>query len=213
MEDLTKDLQEIEGLLSKSTRPRVQAVLSSLREQIKLEQVNLPTPAEKPAQSQDSKPVPQTPSVVFEEIKKYSWSDEGANVKLYITLEGVGKLPQESVSFEFSSQSFDLKIFGLQSKNLRLAISKLFAPIVAEKATCRVKADSIVLTLPKGKDKATWSKIIFDEKSAIDSSPKAKSDDPNAALTDMMRKLYDEGDYNMKRMIGEALTSARNKKP
>ena len=39
-----------------------------------------------------------------------------------------------------------------------------------------------------------------------------KGGDPSAGLMDMMKKMYDEGDENMKRTIAEAWTKAQDKK-
>lgn len=40
----------------------------------------------------------------------------------------------------------------------------------------------------------------------------AKPEDPNAGLMNMMKKMYEEGDDNMKRTIAEAWTKANDKK-
>lgn len=37
-------------------------------------------------------------------------------------------------------------------------------------------------------------------------------DDPSAGLMKMMKKMYDDGDENMKRTIAEAWTKANDKK-
>ena len=39
-----------------------------------------------------------------------------------------------------------------------------------------------------------------------------KSEDPQAGIMNMMKKMYDEGDDNMKRTIAEAWTKANDKK-
>lgn len=40
----------------------------------------------------------------------------------------------------------------------------------------------------------------------------SKSEDPNAGIMNMMKKMYDDGDDNMKRTIAEAWTKANDKK-
>jgi calcyclin binding protein len=42
------------------------------------------------------------------------------------------------------------------------------------------------------------------------SKQKKKKDDPSASLMDMMKDLYDEGDENMKKIIGEAMMKSRS---
>ena len=39
------------------------------------------------------------------------------------------------------------------------------------------------------------------------------SDDPSAALMNLMKKMYNEGDDNMKRTIAKSWYEAQNKKP
>lgn len=39
-----------------------------------------------------------------------------------------------------------------------------------------------------------------------------KGEDPSSSLMNMMKKMYDEGDSNMKRTIAEAWTKAQDKK-
>jgi calcyclin binding protein len=39
-----------------------------------------------------------------------------------------------------------------------------------------------------------------------------KSDDPSAGIMNMMKKMYEEGDENMKRTIAEAWTKSNDKK-
>ncbi len=51
------------------------------------------------------------------------------------------------------------------------------------------------------------------ESSKLNSDPKVDSAaDPSAGLMDMMKKLYDEGDDDMKRTIAKAWTEGQNKK-
>ena len=57
------------------------------------------------------------------------------------------------------------------------------------------------------------SKAQADKKSAA--SSKVDTDvgkDPSAGLMDMMKKMYDEGDDDMKRTIAKAWTESRDKK-
>lgn len=40
----------------------------------------------------------------------------------------------------------------------------------------------------------------------------SKAEDPQASLMNMMKKMYEEGDQNMKRTIAEAWTKSQDKK-
>jgi calcyclin binding protein len=42
--------------------------------------------------------------------------------------------------------------------------------------------------------------------------PEEKSEDPQAGIMNMMKKMYEEGDDNMKKTIAEAWTKSNDKK-
>lgn len=45
-----------------------------------------------------------------------------------------------------------------------------------------------------------------------ETKPKTDTDDPSAGIMDLMKKMYDEGDDDMKRTIAKAWTESRDKK-
>jgi len=64
-----------------------------------------------------------------------------------------------------------------------------------------------------------WSHITHAEKAAADAKKKSDDasklgdkDDPSAGLMNMMKKMYDEGDDEMKRTIAKAWTEGQEKK-
>ena len=59
-----------------------------------------------------------------------------------------------------------------------------------------------------------YFKVAADSKSkAMEPKPDAsKSKDPSAGLMDMMKKMYEEGDDEMKRTIAKAWTEGQDKK-
>jgi calcyclin binding protein len=74
-----------------------------------------------------------------------------------------------------------------------------------------VKGKTLTIVLDK-KKKTTWTKL---KKGALDKkkppTPEEK-EDPNASLMNLMKKMYDEGDDEMKRTIQKAMWEAQNKK-
>jgi calcyclin binding protein len=74
-----------------------------------------------------------------------------------------------------------------------------------------VNSNTVVLKLAKKKKNSRWADLVpKDEKF----KPEAikKNEDPNASLMNMMKKMYEEGDDNMKRTIAEAWTKSKDGK-
>jgi hypothetical protein len=90
-------------------------------------------------------------------ITSYAFSDEGKNVKLYLTMEDVGeKCLDEDISLEWTDTSFCLVVNNYKEEPQCLSFGKLTATII--KATCRKKKDRLVLTLTKEKE-GEWHTI------------------------------------------------------
>jgi hypothetical protein len=90
-------------------------------------------------------------------ITSYAFSDEGKNVKLYLTMEDVGeKCLDEDISLEWTDVSFCLVVNNYKEEPQCLSFGKLTGTII--KATCRKKKDRLVLTLTKEKEVA-WHTI------------------------------------------------------
>jgi len=82
---------------------------------------------------------------------------------------------------------------------------------VPEKSKAVVKSNNVVLKLHKAESK-TWKSLIkTDDKFKADDIGADKAKDPSASMMDMMKKMYEEGDDNMKRTIAEAWTKSRDK--
>jgi calcyclin binding protein len=92
-----------------------------------------------------------------------------------------------------------------------LTVAPLHKKIVPESSKYKVKGKTLTVILEKKKN-TSWSKL---KKTALDTKkPKAPDakEDPNAAIMDLMRKMYDEGDDEMKRTIQKAMWEGHNKK-
>ena len=90
-------------------------------------------------------------------ITSYAFSDEGKNVKLYLTMENVGdKCSDEDISLEWTKTSFCLVVNNYKEEPQCLSFGKLTATIT--KATCRKKKDRLVVTLTKEKE-GEWHTI------------------------------------------------------
>lgn len=148
-------------------------------------------------------------------LNNYGWDQTSTMVKIYITLKDVHQLPKESIVCIFTEKSLDLRVLGLDNRNYHLPINNLCAEIDAEKCNFKVKTDMIVVSLAK-RTAVDWSHITLLEKkikeSKTPSMPEIGEDgDPGASLMTLMKKMYQDGDDDMKKTIAKAWTQNQEK--
>lgn len=161
-------------------------------------------------------PPAASPSAVYISIDRFLF-DAGSSsdkfVTLYLPLPGVGFIQCKSkqIVCDFGNDSFDVSVLDLNGKNYRLKRDNLEHNIVPGKSKCLVKRDKVVVKLAKIKgDYGTydfWTKLTDPNKKAKKKKGRA---DPSAGLMDMMKDMYDSGDDNMRKMIGETMMKQRN---
>ena len=149
-------------------------------------------------------------------LNNYGWDQSENFVKLYVTLKNVHTLAPEAVSCKFTNCSMNLKVFGLENRNYDLPINNLCEEIDESKSYIKVKTDLIVIFLAK-KVKKNWSHVTGVEKKIKEAKTVAPSDmdkgeDPEASIMNIMKKMYQEGDDNMKKVIAKAWTESEEKK-
>jgi calcyclin binding protein len=173
-----------------------------------------PTKPVVPAEQAPKKPVAVTPplattagsSVLFSAIDRFSFDAGGYDdkfVTLYVPLPGVGDIPKDQVQCDFQKASFDLIVKDLNGKSYRLKKDNLEHDIMTDKSKVVIKADKVLVKLAKEKDEygsfAYWSKLT-------DAKRKDKKrTDPAGSITEMMKDMYDSGDDNMRKIIGESM--------
>jgi calcyclin binding protein len=164
--------------------------------------------------------IPLSSSVKYVPIDRFAFDAGGYNepfVTLYIDMADVGTV-RDSVTCKFTKSSFDLIIANLHNKSYRLYKDCLEKDIDPDKSKFSVKANKVVIKLAKVKTSEYggfdyWTKLSDPKKSsknANGSDTTNKKDDPTASIMDMMKQMYDEGDDNMKKIIGETMMKQRN---
>lgn len=155
---------------------------------------------------------PLIPSAKFQQVDRFSF-DAGkykdSHVTVYVPLPAIGDLDKEKISCEFTSSSFDLIVKDLKGKSYRLYKDNLSHNIDPDKSKFTVKADKVVIKLGKVKGDYgfdTWSELSSKKKKM----PGKGKEDPQQGIMDMMKEMYDNGDDNMKKMIGETMLKQRN---
>lgn len=132
--------------------------------------------------------------------------------RLIFSLDGVGKeCTTDQVDVIFDKWSLELKLRGYKGQNYIFSIKKLFAEIIPGDSKYILKNNSLNIVLVK-RDNKSWSQISFKEDKLETEKKEEKNEDPQAGIMNMMKKMYEEGDDNMKRTIAEAWTKANDKK-
>ncbi len=100
---------------------------------------------------------------------------------------------------------------GYQGKDWRLVIPALHDKVRKNECSFILKADKVVVKLRKG-SMGQWSSLKEEKKFNPLKNVKEGKEDPQKGLMDMMKRMYDEGDNEMKRTISEAWTKAAEEK-
>jgi len=238
-EDITNarlDVAEMKGFVDASKRPKVQSALTIELRRQETHLANLLDKQQKSGAAQNggdssvaapavAKPTAATTQKAYDvPYKNYSWDQSDKFVKFYLTsLSGVKELASESFVQELTQDSARLKICNLKGKNHIFEIIQLAHKIVPEKSHFKVKTDMVTVFLAKAVEGQHWSHATAASKAKADKQSAAmKMDDPAGAdkagadptkgIMDMMKKMYDEGDDDMKRTIAKAWTESRDKK-
>uniref|UniRef100_A0AC34PWX5 Calcyclin-binding protein n=2 Tax=Panagrolaimus sp. JU765 TaxID=591449 RepID=A0AC34PWX5_9BILA len=210
--DLTKDLEETEKFIEQAQSGVVKQALNDLKQklQYQIEQAKF-----KQAGSSTPKRIIQNSGRPLIKLATYAYDESDNFVKLYYTLNGIQNLPAENVTAHFTDDSFDVHVTDLDGKDYTISAIGFTHPIDPEKSLVKQKADSLLVMMKKAKS-GTWSellKIVHAKKN----EEKMKADnmdvsDPQAGLMNMMKKMYDEGDDDMKRNIRKAWHESQSKK-
>jgi calcyclin binding protein len=130
---------------------------------------------------------------------------------LYLDIPNVGSISKENIGCHFTKSSFDLIVNDLHGKNYRLLKDNLDKDIDPEKSKYLVKKNKITIKLAKVKAEYgsydSWQNLS--SKKSKKSKEKMKTN-PSDSIMDMMKDMYDSGDDNMRKVIGETMLKQRN---
>ncbi|KAJ1608405.1 hypothetical protein OIY81_2649 [Cryptosporidium canis] len=174
----------------------------------------------------EKRPNDDLPLEAYTPITKYSWDQSDKNVKVYIDLVGVQNKP-ESIEVKYGVDNVEMYVKNLNNKFYSFTV-KLHDKISSQECSHKVKKDMVVITLRKATVPNSWPRLSYKD-NPLKKSP-GTSDlgsgvgmgklgemgasgmkDPMAGIQDLMKKMYEEGDDEMKRTIAKAWTEAQNK--
>jgi len=217
--ELKGDVAELESVLGTVNRPQVRKIIadaiSSLKS--KISQMSEIKDAGQSGQMEQPPPAKQTLYTV--KISNYGWDESQKFVKVYISLPNIDKLTQEQITCDFTGESFKCNVKNHNSKNHVLEIPKLAGNIVPSTSTCRLKSSNIIVSLRKEKEGTNWGNLTYvmkkeKEKKDLEMDSKTKdmdTNDPSAGIMNLMKKMYDEGDDEMKRTIKKTWYESQQK--
>ncbi|XP_066250933.1 calcyclin-binding protein [Euwallacea similis] len=221
IEELKKDIAEIENLEKHAIRQRVKDILSIEKRKLVSEVVRLEESQSKmeiTVEQQPPKISPKTTNIPYEvKLSNYAWDQSQKFVKFYITLPKVNTVPAENVQCNFQEKSLELIVKNLENKDYVFKVTQLLYSIDPKSSTYKVKNDLILINAAKHED-IHWSHVTEWEKKASENKKMPSLDmedksDPSAGLMSLMKNMYETGDDEMKRTIAKAWTESRNSTP
>lgn len=214
IKELESDLKEVLRLAEGSERKRVQTVLKQEQQKIEKELTQKRQQKEKESKREPGDAATETAVKGYTvKINNYGWDQSEKFVKIYITLKGVHKIPAENVKVTFTEKTFVLLVKDLDGKNHQMTINNLLSPIDVQESSRKVKTDMVIVMCRKTSAKK-WDCLTQVEKKSKD---KEKSNfdenaDPSEGLMTMLKKMYTEGDDEMKRSINKAWSESQEKR-
>lgn len=198
-------------------RPKVQGILSIEIRKLETEISNLRASDDSTAEKGPKKPVAASTKRFVTEINNYGWDQSDKFIKIFITLNGVHTIAEENVNVKFEERNLSVLVSDLEGKDHKLSILNLLNEINCEKSYSKVKTDMIAIYMKKAKENVKWGFVTVTEKRVSDVKNSALADEkpddgnPNAALMNLMKKMYESGDPTTKQMIEKAYTENMHK--
>ena len=134
-------------------------------------------------------------------------------ITVYLPLPNIGQHDPAKISVNFTSSSFDIIVSDYNGKSYRCVNNNLEKDINVSECKYILKPNKILLKLGKVKGEYgsydTWTQLSSKKDKSSRNSSNKDSSNPAAGIMDLMKDMYDEGDDNMKKMIGETMYKQR----
>jgi len=224
--EMQQDIGEFQKLLKQALR---QNVRQHLADHIKSLQEKLPKPepkveAEKPEEPKKTPTATTNTSNVYTvHMKTYAFDENIHSVKLYVNLPDIETLPADQITCDFTETSFKFLAKNLKGKNQQLQINQLCNQIKPKESSFKVRKGEFVITMKKLERGNTWKHLTKSEQATTqkkeekikddgESTKETVKEDPQGSIMSLMKKMYDDGDDDMKRMINKTWQEGQDKK-
>ncbi|KAF7487168.1 calcyclin-binding protein-like [Marmota monax] len=206
LDKLQNNLEEVRMLLEKTSRKRVRDALTAKQKQNKIE-TEIKNKMQqkswkKPELLGNEKPAavcaPITTGYTMK-ISNYRWDQFHKFLKIYITLMGVHQVTTENVQVHFTERSFDLLVKNLNGKSYSM-IMNLLKPMSVEGSSKKVKTDTVLVLCRKKAENTRWEYLTKVEKECKEKEKPSEAieTDPSEGLMNVLKKIYEDGDDDMK---------------
>uniref|UniRef100_A0A0K0EE77 Calcyclin-binding protein n=1 Tax=Strongyloides stercoralis TaxID=6248 RepID=A0A0K0EE77_STRER len=183
-------------------------VQEKLRELLKASEKEL---ADIQTTEKEQQKVIKTSSRPLTKITNYSYEDNESKLKIYLSITGAKEASPESFKLNVESDSVCLKASDINGRDYEFILKGLFDKVIPEECDFKQKTDMILITLTKSK-KEKWSSVLKlsgKKKSALKDD--YDESNPQESIMNMMKEMYENGDNEMRKTIGEAMLKAREK--
>ncbi|XP_056600243.1 calcyclin-binding protein [Triplophysa dalaica] len=210
---LESDVKEIASLLEKCERQRVRDVLTQEQKKIEKELAQKRQMKEQQAKKDSGDKTDTVLKGYTVKINNYGWDQSEKFVKIYITLKGVHSIPSENVEASFTERGFHVLVKELDGKNHQMTVNNLLCPIVTSESSKKIKTD-MILVMCKKKSTKKWDCLTEVEKQSKEKDKPSVNEktDPSEGLMSVLKKIYTDGDDEMKRTINKAWVESQDKK-
>lgn len=146
-------------------------------------------------------------------INNYGWDQSDKFVKIYITLKGVHTITAENVEVNFTERGVNVLVKDLDGKNHQMTVNNLLFPIIVAESSKKIKTD-MVLVMCKKKSTKKWECLTQVEKQSKEKDKPNLDEkaDPSEGLMSVLKKIYTDGDDEMKRTLNKAWVESQEKK-
>ena len=150
----------------------------------------------------------------FAALSRYAWDQSGKFVKVYVTVPGVEKVPDDAITLDCSSGTslrFDVRGLPTPPPNVRLNVPALHGSVVEAQSSWTRKADSMVLVkLRKAVEGETWGSL--DDSAVQKPRRRGRSGRKKERRRGVLAKMYAEADEEGKAYLAAAWEAGRAKR-
>ncbi|ALC49514.1 CG3226 [Drosophila busckii] len=213
IEQLKADVSECVTFLAQAKCARVKSALTQAKAEAEREIVNLEIKARLAAERQAAGNGGDAKRYLHE-LTDYGWDQSAKFVKLFITLNGVQNCAEDAVTVKYTEHSLQLHVRDLNGKDFGLTVNNLLHAIDVEKSYRKIKTDMVAIYMKKAEEGQNWDVLTAIQKrikQKQEGELKKDDDNPEGALVNIMKQMYNSGDSKTKQMIAKAWTQSQEK--
>jgi len=211
--DVKYSFQEFMDIIRKANLPSIQKALTNLKKEKKKGSTPMKPgdlkkqEAERLKQEKTKSNISIGDSVGFHMIAKYGVEDTGEIYRVYLTdFPNFKSHPKEKIEAKFCKNSFEFIIRDWNKVNYKLAVTNTYDQIVPEECSYVQNNSGAIIKLKKVKEK-DWPAVFTVPKEELKMSADSKE-----STEELIQKMYDNGDGNIRKLIEENYMSSKKER-